>query len=227
MTTHALQRDRRTAMPDDFPEQLAELLAYYEDKIPASNPLSRLAKVLPGRPETPDVWLLGSSPQSALWAADLGLPYAFADFINPQGAEIARMYQEEFAEELRLPDPRTAVAVWALCADTDEEARRLSTSSRMTFTLLRQGRLIPVPPPETAERFLASQGDGLGQRRRTIVGAPDTVRAGIEAAAGEYGAEEVIVVTITYDHAARRRSYELIAEAFGLSPVPLAAAADD
>jgi alkanesulfonate monooxygenase SsuD/methylene tetrahydromethanopterin reductase-like flavin-dependent oxidoreductase (luciferase family) len=137
------------------------------------------------------------------------------------------MYQEEFAEELRLPDPRTAVAVWALCADTDEEARRLSTSSRMTFTLLRQGRLIPVPPPETAERFLASQGDGLGQRRRTIVGAPDTVRAGIEAAAGEYGAEEVIVVTITYDHAARRRSYELIAEAFGLSPVPLAAAADD
>jgi luciferase family oxidoreductase group 1 len=228
MTTHALQRDRRTAMPDDFPEQLAELLAYYEDKIPASNPLSRLAKVLPGRPETPDVWLLGSSPQSALWAADLGLPYAFADFINPQGAQIARMYQEEFAEELRLPAPRTAVAVWALCAESDEEAQRLSTSSRMTFTLLRQGRLIPVPPPETAERFLASQGDGLAGRRRTIVGTPDTVRAGIEAAAGEYGAEEVIVVTITYDHAARRRSYELIAEAFGLTPMPSvgAAAAD-
>src|SRR3954452_1345910 len=95
MTTHALQRDRRTTMPDDFPEQLEELLAYYEDKIPASNPLARLAKVLPGRPETPDVWLLGSSPQSALWAADLGLPYAFADFINPQGAEIARLYQHE------------------------------------------------------------------------------------------------------------------------------------
>src|SRR3954449_10475240 len=177
MTTHALQRDRRAAMPDDFPEQLAELLAYYEDKIPASNPLSRLAKVLPGRPEAPDVWLLGSSPQSALWAADLGLPYAFADFINPQGAQIARMYQEEFAEELRLPVPRTAVAVWALCADSDEEAQRLSTSSRMTFTLLRQGRLIPVPPPETAERFLASQGDGLGLRRRTIVGTPETVKA--------------------------------------------------
>src|SRR4029077_3441476 len=118
---------------------------------------------------------------------------------------------------------------WALCADSDEEAQRLSTSSRMTFTLLRQGRLIPVPPPETAERFLASQGDGLAGRRRTIVGTPDTVRAGIEAAAGEYGAEEVIVVTITYDHAARRRSYELIAEAFGLAPVPpvAAGAADD
>src|SRR6478672_7518643 len=85
MTTHALQRDRRTAMTDDFPEQLAELPAYYADTIPAANPLARLAKVLPGRPETPEVWLLGSSPQSGLWAADLGLPYAFADFINPQG----------------------------------------------------------------------------------------------------------------------------------------------
>ncbi len=217
MTTHALQRLRTRAMPDDFPEQLAELLAYFEDKLPASNPLARLAKVLPGRPELPEVWLLGSSPQSGLWAADLGLPYAFADFINPNGAEIARLYQHEFAEELRLPDPRTAVAVWVVCADTDEEAQKLSTSSRMTFTLLRQGRLIPVPPPETAERFLAAQGDGLGQRRRTIVGAPETVKAGIEAAVAEYGAEEAIVVTITYDHAARRRSYELIAEAFSLS----------
>ena len=217
MTTHALQRDRSRAMPDDFPEQLAELLAYYEDKIPASNPLARLAKVLPGRPEVPEVWLLGSSPQSALWAADLGLRYAFADFINPNGAEIARMYQDEFAEELRLPDPHTAVAVWAVCADTDEEAHRLATSSRMTFTLLRQGRLIPVPPPDVAERFLAQQGDGLGHRRRTIVGTPDTVKQGIEAAVAEYGAEEAIVVTITYDHAARRRSYELIAEAFSLS----------
>jgi luciferase family oxidoreductase group 1 len=224
MTTHALQRDRRSALPDDFPEQLAELLAYYEDRIPAANPLSRLAKVLPGRPETPEVWLLGSSPQSALWAADLGLPYAFADFINPQGAEIARLYQQDFAEGLRLADPRTAVAVWALCADSEEEAQRLASSSRMTFTLLRQGRLIPVPPPETAVRFLASQGDGLSGRRRTILGTPDAVRAGIEAAAAEYGAEEVIVVTITYDHAARRRSYELIAEAFGLAAAPSLAA---
>src|SRR3954465_5952192 len=89
MTTHALQRDRSRALPDDFPQQLAELLAYYEDRFPPSNPLGRLAGVLPGRPETPAPWLLGSSPQSAIWAGELGLPYAFADFINPGGAEIA------------------------------------------------------------------------------------------------------------------------------------------
>ena len=81
--------------------------------------------------------------------------------------------------------------------------------------MLRRGRLIAVPPPDVAERFLAAEGDGLSIRRRTIVGTPAQVRAGIEEAAAEYGAEEVIVVTITYDHGARRRSYELIAGEFG------------
>ncbi len=213
MTTHALQRDRSRAMPDDFPQQLAELLAYYEDRFPPSNPLARLARVLPGRPETPAPWLLGSSPQSAIWAGELGLPYAFADFINPGGAEIASMYRERF-EPGRIQTPQTVVAAWALAADTDEEAQRLAASSKMAFTMLRRGRLIEVPPPDTALRFLASEGDQLTGRRRTIVGTPETVRAGIERVADDYGAEEVIVVTITYDHGARRRSYELIAEAF-------------
>ncbi len=213
MTTHALQRDRSRALPDDFPQQLAELLAYYEDRFPPSSPLARLARVLPGRPETPAHWLLGSSPQSAIWAGELGLPYAFADFINPGGAEIAALYRERF-EPGRIETPRTAVAAWALAADTDEEAQRLASSSKMAFTMLRRGRLIEVPPPETALRFLASEGDQLTGRRRTIVGAPETVRAGIEQVAADYGADEAIVVTITYDHAARRRSYELIGEAF-------------
>src|SRR5689334_8083844 len=148
MTTHALQRDRGHAMPDDFPQQLAELLAYFEDTLPPSSPLARLAKVLPGRPETPEPWLLGSSPQSAVWAGELGLPYAFADFINPNGAEIADLYRRRFADGLRLDAPRTAVAVWALAADTDEEARHLATSGQMAFTLLRRGRLVEFPPPE-------------------------------------------------------------------------------
>src|SRR6185312_14869153 len=121
MTTHALQRDRSKALPDDFPEQLAELLAYFEGTIPISSPLARLAKILPGRPETPEPWLLGSSPQSAVWAGELGLPYAFADFINSNGAEIANLYRRGFAEGVRLDAPRTTVAVWSLAADTEEE----------------------------------------------------------------------------------------------------------
>jgi len=225
MTTHALQRDRSKALPDDFPEQLAELLAYFEGTIPISSPLARLAKILPGRPETPEPWLLGSSPQSAVWAGELGLPYAFADFINANGAEIAALYRRGFADGVRLDAPRTTVAVCALAADAEDEAARLATSSRMAFTMLRRGRLIAVPPPETAERFLASEAsNGAPLRRRTIVGTADQVRAGIEDAAAEYGAEEVILVTITYDHGARRRSYELIADAFGLPGAGLAQA---
>jgi luciferase family oxidoreductase group 1 len=216
MTTHALQRDRSRALPDDFPEQLAELLAYFEGTIPASNPLARLAKVLPGRPERPAPWLLGSSPQSAVWAGELGLPYAFADFINPGGAEIAALYRRGFTPGVRLEAPETVVAVWALAAETEEEAVRLATSSRMAFTMLRRGRLIPVPPPDVAQRFLASEGAGPAPHRRSILGTAAQVRAGIEQVAAEYGAEEVIVVTITYAHEARRRSYELLAAEFGL-----------
>jgi luciferase family oxidoreductase group 1 len=220
LTTFALQRDRRQAAPDDFPEQLAELLGYLDDRLPPDHPFARLAKTLPGSPERPEPWLLGSSRQSALWAAELGLPYAFADFINPRGAEIAALYRERFAEhEHADAHPRTAVAVWVICAEDDERARELAASGRMTFTLLRRGQLIAVPPPEQALRFLAQDDRGGGQpraERRAVLGSPDSVRAQLQEVVASYGAEEAIVVSITYAHEARRRSYELLAEAFEL-----------
>jgi luciferase family oxidoreductase group 1 len=221
LTTFALQRDRRDAAPHDFPQQLAELLAYFDDALPADHPFSRLAGTLPGRPELPTPWLLGSSTQSAIWAAQLALPYAFADFINADGKEIAKLYRDRFTPNEHLQAPRTAVAVWALAAPTEEEAIHLSTSSRMSFTLLRRGELIPVPPPEKAIEFLRREGkplNGARPGRRSIVGSPEQVRSEIEAVAAEYRADEVIVVTITHDHQARRRSYELIADAFDLEP---------
>jgi luciferase family oxidoreductase group 1 len=221
LTTFALQRDRRTAAPDDFPQQLAELLGYLDDTLPPDHPFARLAGSLPGLPERPETWLLGSSQQSAIWAAELGLPYAFADFINPKGAPAAQLYRERFAEHEHPGRPRTAVAVWAIVADSDEEARRLATSGRMTFTLLRQGRLIAVPPPERAERFLAAQeqaGEPSGGGRRALLGAPASVAGRLREVVEEYGAEEAIVVCITYEHEARRRSYQLLAEALELQP---------
>src|SRR5947208_2087258 len=108
LTTFALQRDRRQAAPDDFPQQLAELLAYFDDTLPSDHPFQRLAAVLPGRPELPVPWLLGSSAQSAIWAGELGLRYAFADFINPQGGDIARLYRERFEPVRGLQAHRTA-----------------------------------------------------------------------------------------------------------------------
>src|SRR5215213_2901636 len=111
MTTFALQRDRRQAAPDDFPQQLAELLALLEDRMPPDHPFARLA-ALPGLPESPEPWLLGSSPQSGIWAAELGLPYAFADFINPRGAAIAADYRARFQDVGRLSAPVVAVGGW-------------------------------------------------------------------------------------------------------------------
>jgi luciferase family oxidoreductase group 1 len=218
-TTFALQRDRRMAAPDDFPEQLEELLAYLDGTVPPDHPFNRLV-ALPGRPGAPDPWLLGSSPQSGIWAAELGLPYAFADFIMPSGAEIARRYRRDFTPSRRRTRPEVVVAVWAVCAETDAEAERLAASADMAFALLQRGQLIPVPPVEAALRFLEQERSrpSLAPRpRRRIVGGPLTVRDGIEAVAREYEAEEVMVVTITHQHAARRRSYELIAEAFDLA----------
>ncbi len=217
MTSHALQRDRDAAPKDDFPNQLAELLAYLDDAFPAGHPLARYAAALPGTGtpgDGPLPWLLGSSAQSAIWAGELGLPYAFADFINAEGAANAQLYRDRFVPSERLAQPQVVAAIWTLVADTDAEAERLATSSRMMFAMLRRGRLIAVPPVETAVRFLEAEGMDTG--RRGVVGSPSTVRAGLEQRAAEYGAEEVMAVTITHGHDVRVRSYELLADTFDL-----------
>ena len=233
LTTLALQRDRRYASPDDFPQLLAELLAYLDNRIPAEHPFARIPP-LPGAPAAPAPWLLGSSPQSGIWAAELGLPYAFADFINPDGAAIARRYRASFQPSHTAAKPHVMVCSWVVCADTDEEARALASSAEMSMRLLFRGELIPVPSVAKAQAFLAAQDaqrnaqDNLQQSahlaalpvarpRRRIVGAPDTVRAKLDALVAEYEADELMVVTITYDHDARRRSYELVAQAMGLA----------
>jgi luciferase family oxidoreductase group 1 len=226
LTTFALQRDRRMAAPDDFRDALAELLGYLDDSLPADHPFARLGAVLPGRPQRPAPWLLGSSMQSAVWAAELGLPYAFADFINPRGGEIAQHYRANFKASPWLAAPRLIVGAWTICAETDEEAERQTAPGRMAFKMLRQGRLIEVPPIDKALRFLDGQGAPRG--RRLIYGAPATVRARLDELTESYGADELMLVNVMHDHAARRRSYELVAEAFGLSaerPLPPAPAA--
>jgi luciferase family oxidoreductase group 1 len=220
MTTFALQRERRYPGADDFPQQLAELLSYLDGSISPDHPFASLADVLPGRPEQPKPWLLGSSRDSAMWAAQVGLPYAFGDFINPRGAEWAELYRQRFTPSEEASEPRVAIAVWVLCAETEEEAQQLATSSRMASIVEHEGRRIQVPSVETAMRFLAARDDSdtaLSLPRRRVIGAPGTVRSEIEQVAETYGAEEVIVVTITHDHQARVRSYELLAEAFGAS----------
>jgi len=214
----ALQRDRRQAAPDDFPEQLEELLGCFGAGQLADHTAHGLATAV--RPATPpEIWLLGSSPQSAIWAAELGLPYCFADFINPQGAVLTRQYALAFTPSPAHPAAQPAVAAWVVCADTDEEAEELSLSARMMLSFLHRGRLIAVPTVNAARRFFEQDKSALpilSAARRFITGSPATVRQAIEDLAEEYGAQEVLLVNILHDHQARRRSYELVAREFEL-----------
>jgi luciferase family oxidoreductase group 1 len=213
LTTLALQRDRTRAAPDDFPEQLGELMAYLYG-FAEPHPFDKIP--LPGWPELPELWLLGSSHQSGLWAGELGLPYAFADFINPEGGFVAELYRERFVPTSRLEMPRVCVAVSAICAETDEEAERLAASYQALWVQIRRGASNEVPSVEEALEFLAAEEPPKRREppRRLLVGSPKKVVMGLRDVAAEYGADEVMVVTITHDHQARMRSYELIAEAF-------------
>ena len=213
---YALQRDRRQAAPDDFLEQLEELLGYLENRGPATGPFRQLSTL---HFESPEPWLLGSSAQSAIWAAEMGLPYVFADFINPAGEAIVEYYRQHFEPSARLQAPRVGVSAWAICADTDAEAERLASSMRMLMIMLFRGQFIPVPTVERAEAFLAAEGVAPGTTpsgRRLIIGAPDKVRAMLDEVVKDYGAEELFVVNIMHDHQKRKRSYELLARAYGL-----------
>lgn len=219
LTASALQRDRSRRPPDDFFDQLNELLAYQWDRVPADHPFARLAD-LPGRPESPEAWLLGSSPQSGIWAAELGLPYMFADFIQAAGERVCADYHRAFTPSDVLATPHSGVAVQVICAETDEEAKLLASSYAMRLIHMHTGRrLDKIPSVQTALRFFEQHGlpiDGLPPGRRAIVGSPRRVREEIEAVAAAYQASEVMAVSIIYDHRARLRSYELLAQAFEL-----------
>ena len=213
-TIYALQRDRREPLPDDFIAQVDELLAFFDGAFPSGHPFARLAH-LPGSPE---VWMLGMSPETAVWAAERGLPYSVADFVSPFSASSARLYRESFRPGRRAA-PEVSVGVGVVCAETRKEADDLASSWKMAITISGRGEFGPVPEPERALAFIRSeppQGDGFAGRR-VVVGPPGTVRAKLQQIAAEYGADELVVLTMTHDHAARRHSYELLAEEFGLA----------
>lgn len=221
LETFALRRERlETPMPDDFPDQLVELMGFLHHEFAARHPFSRI-QVSPDMPGAPTVWLLGSSLWSASAAAQLGLPYAFAHFIAPEPTRAAvEHYRSRFQASRYLAEPRCIVALGAICAETDEEADRLSASVRLMGRRLRQGDLRPVPTVEEAQRELASPSSATsadaGEWPRHVFGSPPTLRAGLEEMAGALRVDELMIVTIVHDHAARLRSYELLARAFGL-----------
>jgi luciferase family oxidoreductase group 1 len=220
LTARALRHGPGALGIEHFPAQIADVVGFLHDRLPPGHPFAAV-HAMPTGPTAPEVWLLGSSDESAMYAAELGLAFSFAHFINDQGgAEIARAYAARFRPSPYEPAPRTSVAVFALCADTDAEADRLALSRDLFVVRLYTGRMGPYPSVEEAQAYPYNPHELAivhGVRRRTVVGAPETVRERLLALAAAYGAEELVIVSITHDPKARRRSYELLAEAFGLA----------
>jgi luciferase family oxidoreductase group 1 len=215
-TSFALQRDRSRQMPaQDFPNMLAELLAYLGDGLPQDHPFAALKDTLPTGGGVLEPWLLGSSLDSAAWAAELGLPYCIADFINSQSLPQADQYKRHFQPSRWLDEPYLMIATWAIVAEDRAAAERHALPARMMFAHLIKGELIAVPSIATAEAWAVGQAPPA-RNRRTLLGNAHEVRLELDALAAEYGAQEMMLVNIMPDHQARIQSYLGIAEEFGL-----------
>jgi luciferase family oxidoreductase group 1 len=161
LTARALQPGGGLGL-DRFPEQIADLVGYLGDCLPANHPFARV-RAMPAGPTAPEVWLLGSSDQSALYAAHFGLGFSFAHFINADGgAEVTRAYRDRFRPSAAFPEPRASVGVFALCADTEAEARRLA-QSRDLF-IVRSTRADGALPIRRGSRGLSLQPPRAGDR---------------------------------------------------------------
>ncbi len=224
----ALKRERRTPMQDDFLDQLSELLAFLGHSFPEAHPFARMT-VAPEMPGGPDVWLLGSSLWSAETAAQYGLPYTFAHFFSPLPTRSAiEQYQERFVSSEQRQAPEAMAAVGVICADTQQEAESLAASVRLLQLRIRQGDRRPLAPPDEALRELQRMGGASpeeGEWPKYFVGTPEKVKAELERMAGALGLGELVVNTIAWDHAARLRSYRLLAEVFRLESQELASKA--
>jgi luciferase family oxidoreductase group 1 len=177
-------------------------------------------RVQPGGDSAPEVWLLGSSDYSGLLAAQLGLRFAFAHFINAKGGDaVTRAYRERFQPSVREKTPAAIVCVFAICAEDDAQAERLAASIDLRRLHMALNIDSPVPTLEEAERHAYTEEERRyvrGQRDRAVIGGPETCRRDLTALLERYGADELMVLTITGDYGTRLRSYELLAEAFGL-----------
>jgi len=228
MTTRALQAGPQGWDIDAFPSQVHLLRQFLDDAsgrapIPDGHPYRGIHAMPRGSDSGgPEIWMLGSGIHGAIYAAELGLPFSHAYFISPEGSEDAiATYRERFKPSAACPRPKVSLGVAALAAETEDDARDLAQSRNLWVVRLLTGRPIPFPSPEEARDYHFT-GQELtllrSVERRSIVGTPEQVRAGLLVLADAHDAEELVVVTITYDYASRLRSYELLAKAFALNP---------
>jgi len=214
VTVRALRRDASSA--DRFPQDVLEMQAWFAPEQPGQ----RVVAVPAAGTEVP-IYILGSSTFGAMLAAELGLPYAFASHFAPQQLMSAlEVYRSRFKPSAVLDKPYAIVGVNIIAADSDAEAVRLGTTQQMSFTHIFRGtRGLSQPPIDDIETYWSpiEKMQAQSMLQRSVYGSPDTVRAWVEALVDETRADELIIASDIYDHAARLKSYRLISEA--LAPV--------
>jgi len=212
--TTARAMRRTLAGGDDFPQDVVELMHYFEPAEP-----NQAVRAVPGEGQTVPVWILGSSTYGAQLAAMLGLPFGFASHFAPgMMMDAIAIYRERFRPSAQLQKPNVMLGLNLVAADTDEEARFLFTSTQQSFLNIRRGRPGKLPPPVTD---MESRIDRYGQAMLddalscAVVGGPDTVRRGLAAFAERTGADEFMVTSNIFEHAKRKRSFEILASVQG------------
>jgi luciferase family oxidoreductase group 1 len=233
-TAAALRRSDSRDGADDFPQQLAELQGFLDDDFPAGHPYSRIHAVpgpvqgsAPGgvqSPSRPEIWLLGSSGFSARLAGMLGLPFSFAHHFSAANTIPAlELYRETFRPSAVLDEPYASIGVSAFAAEEEEDARRQVLCGAISMLRLRTGRPGLVPSPDEAAAYEFGQGEREfvdSWMSNVVYGTPDAVRDGLDALVKRTGADELVLTTHAHTPAARLRSYELIADAYGFAAGP-------
>jgi luciferase family oxidoreductase group 1 len=207
---------RRTLVggSDEFPQDVVELMGYFQPAEPA-----QAVQAIPGAGLDVPIWILGSSTYGAQLAAILGLPFAFASHFAPaMMMQAMAIYRQRFQPSAQLAAPNIMLGVAVVAAESDDEARFLFSSLQQSTLNNRTGRRGRVPPPVAdfdAQLDPYARAILADSQACAIVGAPDTVRRGLEDFIAQTGADELMVTANIFDHAKRKRSFEIVAQVHG------------
>jgi luciferase family oxidoreductase group 1 len=219
-TSYALRRRQGISEDDDFLERFNELMLIEQRGFPAGHPFHNV-RAMPAETPLPPIFLLGSSNYSAQLAAHIGAAFSFAHHFASFPADAAMaLYRDNFKPSASHQTPYAILGTAVVCADTDEEADRLAKTVDLNLTWRNKGEYHPLASPEDAAKYPYTDAEKVAiakNRARMSVGAPATVKAKLEALAASTRADEVMVTTMIHGHEARKRSYELLAQAFGLT----------
>ncbi len=225
LTAQALAHGPGALGIEHFPAQIRDLQAWLAGEMPDDHPFRRV-DAMPSGATIPEVWLLGSSDQSAAYAAYFGCAFSFAHFINARGGHmVMEAYRQHFRPSEQFSEPVGSIGIFVICADTEKEALDLRWSRDLWLLRLHTGRTAPVPTVEEAKNYPYTEREKaivMHNRERTIAGSLEQVHREVAALAGTYGINEVVVVTICDRFEARLRSYELLAQVFAEAPADAA-----